>query len=452
MSLRGSVRSVNRTAWMLRVSRGRQSFYTRPRTFHPLQSSHALPEDLNRELLQPRFFSASRPRYDANTVVCVPAMAESITEGTLAQLSKQVGDLVEQDEELATIETDKIDVSVNAPHSGIIQQLLVAEGDTVTVDQAIAEIKPAEGSSEQQQEHKVAEKSKSDSDAAEAKNEPPSRPDMPSPASKPTSTEEHQVSTYFPYPAQSDKHKKDPDTKNGSSKPRRGEEKVKMTRIRQKTAQHLKQSQNTAVFLTTFNEIDMSQLIEFRKKQGPTVLAKYGVKLGYMGAMARASALALHEIPSVNAAIENGDTIVYRDYVDLSVAAAIPKGLVTPVLRNIESMSIVEIEKGIADLVAKARDGKLTMGDLMGGSFTISNSGIWGSLFGTPIINMPQTAVLGTYGIRERPVAIDGQVEIRPMMYIALTYDHRIIDGREAVQFLNLIKQSLEQPSSMLLH
>ncbi|OKP14987.1 Dihydrolipoyllysine-residue succinyltransferase component of 2-oxoglutarate dehydrogenase complex, mitochondrial [Penicillium subrubescens] len=223
-----------------------------------------------------------------------------------------------------------------------------------------------------------------------------------------------------------------------------------MTRIRQKTAQHLKESQNKAAFLTTFNEVDMSKIIKFRKKNKDRILEKHGVKLGFMGAMAKASVLALKEIPAVNASVENSDTIVYRDYVDLSVAASIPEGLVTPVLRNIESMSIVEIEKGISELVAKARDGKLTMEDLMGGSFTISNSGIWGSLFGTSIINMPQTAVLGTYGILDRPAAVNGRAEIRPMMYIALTYEHRILDGREAVRFLNTVNNNLERPESML--
>ncbi|KAJ5479824.1 hypothetical protein N7530_005333 [Penicillium desertorum] len=224
-----------------------------------------------------------------------------------------------------------------------------------------------------------------------------------------------------------------------------------MSRIRQRTAQRLKESQNTAAFLTTFNEVDMSRLIELRKTNKEAIMEKHGVKLGFMGFMARASALALKEIPAVNASIENDDTIVYRDYVDLSIAASIPKGLVTPVVRNIESMGILQIEKAIGGMVKKARDGKLTMDDLTGGSFTISNSGVWGSLFGTPIINLPQTAVLGTYGTMDRPVAVDGQVEIRPMMYIALTYDHRIIDGREAVQFLVLVKKYLEHPATMML-
>ncbi|KAJ5371342.1 uncharacterized protein N7496_007434 [Penicillium cataractarum] len=397
-----------------------------------------------------RSFTVSCTRHEADTVVRVPTMAESITEGTLTQFSKQVGDFIEQDEELATIETDKIDVSVNAPYSGIIQELLVAEGDTVTVDQAIAELRP-------QEEHSVDGagdsaslalnyteshiQEKCESSAASVTTELPATITTNSNSKKVENTTKQESS-----------HTNDSSSQASQSpKQRRGENRVKMTRIRQKTAQHLKESQNTAAFLTTFNEVDMSKIIEFRKKNKDTVLEKYGVKLGFMGAMAKASVLALKEIPAVNASVENGDTIVYRDYVDLSVAASIPKGLVTPVLRNIESMTIVDIEKGISELVTKARDGKLTMDDLMGGSFTISNSGIWGSLFGTPIINMPQTAVLGTYGILDRPVAVNGQVEIRPMMYIALTYDHRIIDGREAVKFLNIVKDHLEQPESMLL-
>ncbi|GAB1208705.1 hypothetical protein APSETT445_007456 [Aspergillus pseudonomiae] len=216
-------------------------------------------------------------------------------------------------------------------------------------------------------------------------------------------------------------------------------------------SQRLKESQNTTAFLTTFNEVDMSKVIEFRSQNKEGVLQKHSVKLGFMGPVARASALALREIPAINASIENDDTIVFRDYIDLSVAVATPRGLVTPVLRNMESRSIVEIEQGIAELGKKARDGRLTMDDLIGGTFTISNSGIWGSLFGTPIINIPQTAVLGIYGIQQRPVAIDERIEIRPMMYTALTYDHRLVDGREAVTFLTLVKKYLEDPASMLI-
>ncbi|CAG8361083.1 unnamed protein product [Penicillium salamii] len=402
-----------------------------------------------------RLFSTSLRKYDSNIVVRVPPMAESITEGTLSQFSKSVGDFIEMDEELATIETDKIDVSVNATQAGLIQQLLVAEGDVVTVDQVIAEIQPGEKQDGNQQSAEP----KTASVDAQHNSSQTTHPSMPSPTTEQPSSDPPNPKTERETSKEAAgmkgssapaKSTEEPDNFQGYM-PSRAEEKVKMTRIRKRTAQRLKESQNTAAFLTTFNEVDMSSLLDFRKKNKEAVLEKHGVKLGLMGSMARASALALKEVPAVNASIENDDTIVYRNYVDLSVAASIPKGLVTPVLRNIESMSILQIEQGIAQLVKKARDGKLTMDDLNGGSFTISNSGIWGSLFGTPIINLPQTAVLGTYGIQDRPVAVNGQVEIRPMMYIALTYDHRIIDGREAVKFLVMIKNYLENPETMLL-
>ena len=223
---------------------------------------------------------------------------------------------------------------------------------------------------------------------------------------------------------------------------------VKMNRMRLRIAERLKQSQNTAASLTTFNEVDMTAVMDLRKRYKDDILKQHNVKLGFMSAFAKASVLAMKELPMVNASIEGpngGDTIVYRDYVDISVAVSTPKGLVTPVLRNAESMNMVGIEQGIA------RDGKLSIEDMAGGSFTISNGGIFGSMMGTPIINLPQTAVLGLHAIKERPVAINGKVEIRPMMYLALTYDHRLLDGREAVTFLILIKKYLEDPASMLL-
>jgi 2-oxoglutarate dehydrogenase E2 component (dihydrolipoamide succinyltransferase) len=227
-----------------------------------------------------------------------------------------------------------------------------------------------------------------------------------------------------------------------------------MNRMRLRIAERLKQSQNTAASLTTFNEVDMSKLMEFRKLYKDDVLKKTGVKLGFMSAFSRAAVLAMRDIPAVNAAIEgpnSGDTIVYHDYVDISVAVATEKGLVTPVVRNVESMDMIGIEKSIAELGAKARDNKLTIEDMAGGTFTISNGGVFGSLMGTPIINMPQTAVLGLHAIKERAVVVNGKVEARPMMYLALTYDHRLLDGREAVQFLVKIKEYIEDPQRMLL-
>jgi len=229
---------------------------------------------------------------------------------------------------------------------------------------------------------------------------------------------------------------------------------VKMNRMRLRIAERLKQSQNTAASLTTFNEVDMSNIMEFRKRYKDEVLKNTGVKLGFMSAFGKASILAMKDIPAVNASIEGpggGDTIVYRDFVDISVAVATPKGLVTPVVRNAESLDMVGIEKAIAELGKKARDGKLSIEDMAGGTFTISNGGVFGSMMGTPIINLPQTAVLGLHAIKERAVVVDGKIEIRPMMYLALTYDHRLLDGREAVQFLVKIKDFIEDPRKMLL-
>ncbi|KAI1362357.1 2-oxoacid dehydrogenase acyltransferase [Xylaria arbuscula] len=388
----------------------------------------------------------------AQTIVKVPQMAESITEGTLKQWNKQVGDYVELDEEIATIETDKIDVAVNAPEAGILKELLANEEDTVTVDQEIAKIEPGaapEGS--EKSESKEAPKEEDAKPApAEAENKPEpkqdSKPEPSTPAPAPSTPKKETAPKQQPA--------KETFAPTGPTLGSREERRVKMNRMRLRIAERLKQSQNTAASLTTFNEVDMSQLIDFRKQYKDEVLQKTGVKLGYMAAFARAAILAMRDIPTVNASIEGengGDTIVYRDYVDISVAVATEKGLVTPVVRNAESMDLVGIEKAIADMGKKARDGKLTIEDMAGGSFTISNGGVFGSLMGTPIINLPQTAVLGIHAIKDRAVAVNGKVEVRPMMYLALTYDHRLLDGRESVQFLVKIKEYIEDPRKMLL-
>ncbi|GKZ29548.1 hypothetical protein AbraIFM66950_005385 [Aspergillus brasiliensis] len=392
---------------------------------------------------QPRAFSISAGRTAETRVINVPAMAESISEGVLATFHKQVGDYVEQDEEIASIETDKIDVAINASESGTIAKLLVNEGDTVTVGQAVIEISLGKHDASQAVETQPAPQAAEESKGGQPSQDSESQLETNAPSKK--------ESTMQPAPSRPAAPAADAKGPVSAYKGSRAERREKMTRMRLRTAERLKQSQNTAAFLTTFNEVDMSKVMEFRAQNKDAVLQKYGVKLGFMGPVARASALALKEIPAINASIENDDTIVFRDYIDLSVAVATPKGLVTPVLRNMERLSVVGIERGIADLGKKARDGKLTMDDLSGGSFTISNSGIWGSLFGTPIINVPQTAVLGIYGIQQRLVAVNGQVEIRPMMYTALTYDHRLVDGREAVIFLTLVKKYLEDPASMLI-
>ena len=224
-----------------------------------------------------------------------------------------------------------------------------------------------------------------------------------------------------------------------------------MNRMRSRIAERLKDSQNIAASLTTFNEVDMSALIAFRNKYKDAVLEKHGVKLGFMSPFVKAAVYALNEIPAVNGRID-GDSIVYHDYIDISVAVATPKGLVTPVLRNCESMDMVGVEKNLALLSKKAKDNAISIEDMAGGTFTISNGGVFGSLYGTPIINQPQSAILGMHATKDRAVVVNGKVEVRPMMYLALTYDHRIIDGREAVTFLIKIKEMIEDPARLLLN
>ncbi|KAJ9111104.1 hypothetical protein QFC19_001303 [Naganishia cerealis] len=400
----------------------------------------------------------SRAGFHSTSLLCaetvkVPQMAESITEGTLKQWSKQVGDFVNQDEEIATIETDKIDVSVNAPMSGKIVELLANEDDTVQVGQDLLKIEPGEGGGESS-----APAAKEEKPAA-PKEEPPAKDDIKPDASVAdkgeAKTQQEQPKKQAPKPApaksekpaQKDNQKQAVEQKVAGS---RNETRVKMSRMRTTIAKRLKQSQEVAASLTTFNEIDMSALMKFRSKYKDLILKEQGVKLGFMSAFAKASCLALKEIPAGNASID-GDSIVYRDYVDLSVAVATEKGLVTPIVRNAESMGLIEIEQAIAGLGKKARDNKLALEDMSGGTFTISNGGVFGSLFGTPILNMPQAAILGIHAIKEKPVVVNGEIVIRPMMVVALTYDHRLLDGREAVTMLVRIKEYIEDPARMLL-
>lgn len=387
------------------------------------------------------FNGLSLKRFASQTVK-VPEMAESITEGTLASFNKEVGDYVAQDELVATIETDKIDVEVNAPVGGTITELLVSPEDTVEVGQEIFKIEEGEApeggaSSTPKEEPKKEEPKKEEPKKEEPKKEEPKK-------EEPKKEE----------PKKSAPKKEEP--KKAESSPSftsfsRNEERVKMNRMRLRIAERLKESQNTAASLTTFNEVDMSNLMEMRKLYKDEFLEKTGIKFGFMGAFAKASTLAMKDLPAVNAAIENNDTLVFRDYTDISIAVATPKGLVTPVLRNAESLSVLGIEQEIASLGKKARDGKLTLEDMTGGTFTISNGGVFGSLYGTPIINLPQTAVLGLHGVKQRPVTVNGQIVSRPMMYLALTYDHRVLDGREAVTFLKTVKELIEDPRKMLL-
>jgi len=379
-------------------------------------------------------------------------MAESLTEGTLKTWSKKEGDHVEQDEEVAVIETDKIDVTVNAPKSGTIKKLLAKEEDTVEVGQDLFELEPGEGEStppgreapgggeeakaepQQEEQPKKPDESKEDLKAAEEPKKEIKKEEKPAPPKEEK-----------PAPKKEDKPAPKP-----AAAGKRGETRIKMSRMRLRIAERLKQSQNAAASLTTFNEIDMSSLMEFRSKYKDAILKEHGIKLGFMSAFAKACCLALKDFPVANGSIE-GDEIVYHDFVDMSIAVATPKGLVTPVVRNCDDMGLIQIEKEIAELGKRARDGKLGLEDMAGGTFTISNGGVFGSMYGTPIINLPQSAVLGMHAIKERPVAVNGKVEIRPIMIIALTYDHRLLDGREAVQFLVRVRDYLEDPRRMLL-
>lgn len=382
-----------------------------------------------------------------STSVKVPQMAESITEGSLKEFTKQVGDFIAEDDLLATIETDKIDIEVNSPISGTITKLNFKPDDTVTVGEELAQIEPGEAPAEAPAEESAAQK--------EAETPKETASPAKQQQQQPTETKK---STPPPPPSSQSKPKVQ-EKKEGAPKPiasqsftpfARNETKVKMNRMRLRIAERLKESQNTAASLTTFNEVDMSALLQMRKLYKDEIIKKNGVKFGFMGLFSKACTLAAKDIPAVNGAIE-GDHIVYREYTDISVAVATPKGLVTPVVRNVESLSVLEIEEEILRLSHKARDGKLTLEDMTGGTFTISNGGVFGSLYGTPIINMPQTAVLGLHGVKERPVTINGQIVSRPMMYIALTYDHRLLDGREAVTFLKTVKELIEDPRKMLL-
>ena len=402
-----------------------------------------------------------------STEVKVPAMGESVTEGTIGEWLKQPGDAVALDEPIASLETDKVAVEVPSPVAGILSEHRAAVGDTVAVGAVIAVIEDG-----------VAAAGPAPVEAREA-------PAPAAPQPEPAATD---ATTLSPAVRRAVlEHGVDPTTIKGSGKDGRltkedvlaaakakeaapaptasapapaapapaasGErrvERVKMTRMRQTIAKRLKSAQDNAALLTTFNDVDMSAVIEAREKYKDLFARKHDIKLGFMGFFAKASCLALKDVPAVNAYIE-GDEIVYHDYFDISVAVSAPNGLVVPVVRDAQAKSFARIEKDIADFGARAREGTLTMEDMSGGTFTISNGGVFGSLMSTPIINPPQSAVLGLHRIEDRPVVRDGQIVIRPMMYIALSYDHRLIDGREAVTALKIIKEAIEDPTRMLI-
>jgi 2-oxoglutarate dehydrogenase E2 component (dihydrolipoamide succinyltransferase) len=394
------------------------------------------------------------------TDVKVPVMGESVAEGTIASFSKKVGEKVRKDETIAEIETDKVALEVPSPADGVILELLVAAGASVTPGSVIARIgavgaapaktaaeaPPAKTMSATSAQAVTAERPVAPSVrriAAEANVEPASIPGT----GRDGRATKADALAYVNQP-------KVPSMPDTQARPPREtgprEERVRMTRLRQTIARRLKEAQDTAAMLTTFNDIDMSAIMDLRKKHQDAFVARHGIKLGFMSFFVKAVTGALKEVPAVNAEID-GQDIIYKNYYDISVAVGTDKGLVTPVLRSVDEMSLADIEKGIAALGKKARDGALTIGDLQGGTFTISNGGIYGSLMSTPILNPPQSGVLGMHRIEDRPVVRGGQIVIKPMMYLALSYDHRIVDGKEAVTFLVRVKEALEDPERMLL-
>ncbi len=417
----------------------------------------------------------------------VPALGESITEATIAQWYKKPGDAVSVDEPLCELETDKVTIEVPAHVAGVLSEIIAKEGETVEVGALLASIGEGQGA--------VA-------PAVEATPEPAPAPEAasaPEPAPVATPVEAPEASASLSAATQDlspaarrvvEEHGLAPQMIAGTGKDGRItkedamqaaqsgtatpssakaasasaaapaaspavaatglEERVKMTRLRKTIASRLKESQNTAAQLTTFNEVDMSALMALRSEYKDLFEKKYGVRLGFMGFFVRACVTALREIPAVNAEI-SGDEIIYKKYVNMGVAVGTEKGLVVPVVRNVQDMGLAEIEQAIGNYGRKARDGQLAINDLQGGTFTISNGGVYGSLMSTPILNMPQSGILGMHKIQQRPMAVNGEVVVRPMMYLALSYDHRIVDGKEAVTFLVRVKECLETPERLLL-
>jgi 2-oxoglutarate dehydrogenase E2 component (dihydrolipoamide succinyltransferase) len=415
-----------------------------------------------------------------STEVKVPVLGESITEATLGQWLKKPGEAVAADEPIASLETDKVAVEVPAPVAGVMGAYAVEEGATVNVGAVIGSIEAGSG---------AATPPSPPTAAPAAKPEPVATAPAPAPAPVSESsdlplspavrrlvlelgidpskikgtgkdgrlTKEDVLAAAKTAPAEAAAAAAAAAASASATVPattapagNRQEERVKMTRLRQTIAKRLKSAQETAALLTTFNDCDMSAVIEARATYKDLFEKKHGVRLGFMGFFTKAVALAARDIPAVNAQID-GDEIVYHNYLDVSVAVSAPNGLVVPVVRNADAMSFAEIERAIGDFGAKAKAGTLTMEDMTGGTFTISNGGVFGSLMSTPIINPPQSAVLGLHRIEDRPVVRDGQVVVRPMMYLALSYDHRLIDGREAVTFLKIVKEAIEDPTRLLI-
>lgn len=376
--------------------------------------------------------------------IIVPSLGESVSEATIAKWYKKVGQSVKVDELILELETEKVTLEVNASASGVMEAITKQMGETVEVGEIIGSIK--EGAMAKDEVLEVT--------PVVSVEAPASAPIM-APSAKKLVAENLVDASSLQGSGKGGRITKGDVLDLLATAPVASQnaenrvERVRMSRLRKTIAQRLKESQNTAAILTTFNEIDMSNIMKIRSKYRDEFEKKYNVKLGFMSFFVKATAQALKEIPSVNAEID-GDDIIYKNYYDIGVAVGTEQGLVVPILRDADKRSFAQIESEIGAMGKKARDGKLSMADLSGGTFSISNGGIYGSLLSTPIINPPQSGILGMHKIQERPVAIDGQVVIRPMMYVALSYDHRIIDGKEAVTFLVKIKDAVENPERLL--
>ena len=421
--------------------------------------------------------------------ILVPILGESITEATVAKWLKNKGDNVLADEPIIELETDKVNLEVPSPINGILAEINVKDGDVVevgallglvnegSVNSTVKEIKKIKPTNEinnvvsldiEKKEPIIFDKEKKEEEKPKVlTNELTEKPlvlnkkknENLSPAVRKISVENNiDISRVSGSGKDGRVLKGDLISKMGiSSKPsdrktKYGhEERIKMTRLRQTIAKRLKQAQENAALLTTFNEVDMTSIMEMRKENQEDFQNRYGIKLGLMSFFVKACVAALKTFPSVNAEIE-GDEIIYKNYYNISFAVGTEKGLVVPVLRNADELSFADIEKNIKTISEKAKDGKLTIEDLQGGTFTISNGGVYGSMLSTPILNLPQSGVLGMHNIVERPMVVDGEIKIRPIMYLALSYDHRIIDGKESVSFLKMIKENLEDPRRLFLN
>jgi 2-oxoglutarate dehydrogenase E2 component (dihydrolipoamide succinyltransferase) len=409
----------------------------------------------------------------------VPTLGESVTEATIAKWLKKVGDTVALDEPLLELETDKVTLEVNATQAGILAEIVAGEGETVEVGALLGNLSDGAGAPAA----KPAPAAKAETAPAPVPAAPTSAPaatqhDTLSPAVRKLIEDNKLAPSNIPATGKDGRLTKEdvlrflesrpaqmPTPAPAAAKPAPAtkpavpagprvradqEERVRMTRLRQRIAERLKEAQNQAAMLTTFNEVDMTNLLAVRNAYKDVFEKKHGVKLGFMSFFVKAAIAALQEIPAVNAEIEGTD-IIYKNYYDIGVAVGTPTGLVVPVVRDADKLGFAGIEKTIGSLGKKARDGKLSMEDLSGGTFTISNGGVYGSLLSTPILNPPQSAILGMHKTQERPVVVNGKIEAHPMMYLALSYDHRIIDGKEAVTFLVRLKEGIEDPQRLLL-